>query len=165
MARTKQVLEKKGGKARRKTTEVVKKPKATGKAIKKSSAPPTKEKGEKKRKSQVDAEKKERKPRKFKASTIAAREIKKWSGKNGTKLCFQKKPFQNLVREILQYYDDTLRIKKTALLDIQEGMESWLKEGMERTHPLCQLAKKMAPTAKILRMATEPIFYGEAPKS
>ena len=65
------------------------------------------------------------------------------------------------MRETLQQYDDSIRIKKSSLLAIQEGMESWLTEGMTRTLPLCRLAGKMAPTAKILRMAIEPIFYGE----
>ena len=168
MARTKQlpVITKLGGKPKsaRKKSEVSKKPmtKGIGKQISKV----TKSKGDgeekKKRRSEVDAEKNERKQRKFKASTIANRECKRYStGKDGTKLLLQKKPFSNLVRETLQQYDDSIRIKKSSLLAIQEGMESWLTEGMTRTLPLCRLAGKMAPTAKILRMAIEPIFYGE----
>lgn len=170
MARTKQVptVTKKGGKPKnekvpRKKAEVLKKPKAVKSS--KSSKAGKIQKPEKRvaRKSDVDSEKKERKARRFKASTIAARECKRYSSgkKDGTRLLIQRKPFSNLIRERLQEFDDTMRIKKSALHDIQEGMESWLEEGMERTHPLCRLGKKMAPTAKIVKMAIEPIFYGQ----
>lgn len=157
MARTKQLSSsssvKKGGKPKnektpRKKTQVLKTPKK----------PKVQEKGEavKKRRSTVDAEKKERKARRFKPSTIAARECKRYStGRDATKLLLQKKPFENLVRERLQDYTTDFRISKHAFRVAQEGIEAWLERVMEKTVPLCRLAKRMSPTAKIVQIAAE----------
>lgn len=156
MARTKQlptkpVVTKKGGKpknekAPRKIKQVLKTPKK----------PKVTEEKEKKRRSTVDAEKKERKPRRFKASTIAAREHKRYStGKDATKLLLQKKPFQNLVRERLQDWTTDCRISKFAFRVIQEGMESWLERVMEKTVQLTRFKGRMSATADAVRLAVE----------
>ena len=65
-------------------------------------------------------------PHPYRKGTIALREIRRYQGT--TDFLISKASFQRLVREILQNIDPHLRIRKEAMLAIQETAESHLVE-------------------------------------
>ena len=67
-----------------------------------------------------------RKRRRFRPGTVALREIRKYQ--KTTELLIRKRPFQRLVREIVNslYPEGTLRFQSTALLALQEAAETYL---------------------------------------
>ena len=73
----------------------------------------------------------------------------------------QKLPFQRLVRQIAQQYQDDLRFQSTAILALQEAAEAYLVSLFEDTN-LCALhAKRVTITPKDMRLARR--IRGEPP--
>ena len=66
----------------------------------------------------------EKKQRRWKAGTVAMREIRKLQ--KGTKLLIQKAPFQRLVRASLAVHKQGLSFKPSALEAVQEAAESYM---------------------------------------
>lgn len=155
MARTKATssttitVSKKGGKPRSKSV-VAKKPKSDNLPI------------QKKRKSD-ESEKKERKKRRNKPGTKAKRDRKRYQ--KSVELMIQKKPFENLVREVMQEFNDRMRIQPMAVRAIQEGIENFIIDILEGTNELCRIGKRKSPTAKILRTSALPYFNNKLPPS
>ena len=131
MARTKQTARTStGGKAPRKHLAT--------KAARKSSPPNTHIGGVKK-------------PRRYRAGTVALREIRKYQ--KSTDLLIRKLPFQRLVREIAQECRTDLRFQSTALLALQEAAEAYIVGLMEDTN-LCAIhAKRITIMPKDLQLA------------
>lgn len=65
-----------------------------------------------------------KKPRRYRAGTVALREIRKYQ--KSTELLIRKLPFQRLVREIAQDYKTDLRFEKRAVDALQEASEAYL---------------------------------------
>jgi histone H3 len=104
MARTKQTARKStGGKAPRKQLAT--------KAAKKTST-------------QVHAVASVKRPHRFKAGTVAMREIRKYQ--KTTDLLIRKLPFQRLVREVASQYKSDVRFQSSSILAIQESLENYL---------------------------------------
>lgn len=151
---------KKGGLPRRKI-ETLKKPLSTGGSDGNDGKI-------RKRRSDKEKEKKEKKTRKFKASTVAKRECKLYqTGKKKIDLLFQKRPFQMLVREIMQdtFYLDDLRIQGLALNIIQDGIESFMHDIVRDAIPLLDIGKRKSITAEILRESAKHYFNKTLPSS
>ena len=70
-----------------------------------------------------------KRPRRYRAGTVALREIRKYQ-KSG-ELLLRKLPFQRLVREIAQDYNSNLRFQGAAILAIQESAEVYLTKLFE----------------------------------
>jgi histone H3 len=66
----------------------------------------------------------EKKQRRWKAGTVALREIRKLQ--KGSKLLIQKAPFQRLVRASLAVHKQGLSFKPSALEAVQEAAESYM---------------------------------------
>lgn len=66
---------------------------------------------------------KQRKPHRFRAGTVALREIRRYQ--KSTDLLLKKLPFQRLVKEIFQDYGE-FRLQKTACEALQEAAEQYL---------------------------------------
>ena len=65
-----------------------------------------------------------RKPRRWRSGTVALREIRRYQ--KGCELLIKKLPFQRLVREVAQKINPELRFQSTAILALQEAVESFL---------------------------------------
>ena len=77
-----------------------------------------------------------KKPHRFRAGTVALKEIRKYQ--KGTELLIRKLPFQRLVREIASYFKTDLRIQSTAVLALQEAAEAYLVDLFEDSN-LCAI--------------------------
>ncbi|KAM0874589.1 hypothetical protein ACQ4PT_037301 [Festuca glaucescens] len=77
-----------------------------------------------------------KKPHRFRPSTVALREIRKYQ--KSTELLIRKLPFQRLVREIAQDFKTDLRFQSSAL---QEAAEAYLVGLFEDTN-LCAIHAK-----------------------
>lgn len=77
-------------------------------------------------KAAAEGEKKERKPHRWRSGTVALREIKQYQ--KSTDNLIQRLPFQRLVREITQKYQEELRFQASALSAIQESCEAYLTQ-------------------------------------
>ena len=97
------------------------------------------------------AEKKERKSFRFKAGTVALREIKKYQKSSDLLLPFA--PFQRLVREICKGIDHDLRFQSQALIALQESAEAYLVGLFEDTQ-LCAIhANRVTVLKKDMELA------------
>jgi histone H3 len=138
MARTKQTARKStGGKAPRKdlATKVARMPKGKGggKSIPKDRSGYIK------------------KPHRFRAGTVALREIRKYQ--KSSDLLIRKLPFQRLVREIAQDFKTDLRFQSHAVLALQEAAEAYLVGLFEDTN-LCAIhAKRVTIMPKDIQLA------------
>ena len=72
-----------------------------------------------------------RKPRRFKAGTVAIRQIRRYQ--KSTDLLLRKLPFQRLVREIAQEFKSDLRFTSMGILALQEASENYLVGVFEDT--------------------------------
>lgn len=67
---------------------------------------------------------KQRKPHRFRAGTVALREIRRYQ--KSTDLLLKRLPFQRLVREIAQDFNNDLRFQASAVDAMQEAAEQYL---------------------------------------
>ena len=94
---------------------------------------------------------KDRKKFKFKAGTVALREIKKYQ--KSTDLLLPRAPFQRLVRNICQDIDSDLRFQAQALLALQESAEAYLTGVFEDAN-LCSIhAQRVTLMKKDMELA------------
>uniref|UniRef100_UPI00398E4909 histone H3, embryonic-like n=1 Tax=Pristiophorus japonicus TaxID=55135 RepID=UPI00398E4909 len=80
-----------------------------------------------------------KKPRCYRLSTVALREI--CHDQKSTELLIRKLPFQRLVREIAQDFKTNLRFQTSAVMALQEDSEAYLVELFEDTN-LCAIHTK-----------------------
>lgn len=80
-----------------------------------------------------------RKPHRFRAGTVALRQIKRYQ--KSTELLLRKLPFQRLVREVAQQIKDDYRFQASALEALQEAAEAHLVEVFEDSN-LCAIHAK-----------------------
>jgi histone H3 len=92
-----------------------------------------------------------RKPRRYRPSVVALREIRKYQ--KGTELLIRRMPFQRLVREIAAAINSDLRFQSTALGALQEAAEAYLVALFEDTN-LCALhARRVTIMPKDIQLA------------
>ncbi|VDN99362.1 unnamed protein product [Rodentolepis nana] len=92
-----------------------------------------------------------KKPYRFRPGTVALREIRRYQ--KSTELLIRKVPFQRLVREIAQEYQNDLRFQATAVDAIQEAAEAYMIGLFEDTN-LCAIhAKRVTIMAKDMQLA------------
>jgi histone H3 len=92
-----------------------------------------------------------KKPHRYRPGTVALREIRKYQ--KSTTLLLRKLPFQRLVREIAQGFQNNLRFQSTAILALQEASESYLVSLFEDTN-LCAIhAKRVTIMPKDMQLA------------
>jgi histone H3 len=92
-----------------------------------------------------------KKPRRFRPGTVALREIRKYQ--KNTDLLIKKAPFQRLVREIAQGYQDQIRFQLSAVAALQEASEAYLVGLFEDTN-LCAIhAKRVTIMPKDIQLA------------
>lgn len=121
-----------------------------------------------KRRSEKESEKKEKKHRRFKASTVAKRKCKLYqTGKKKDAFLFQQRPFHLLVRELMQdtFYREDLRIQGLALKILQDGIEAFMHDVVRDTISILELTKKKSITAEILRESAKHYFNKALPSS
>lgn len=91
-----------------------------------------------------------KKPRRYKAGTLALREIRFFQ--RSTELLIRKIPFQRLVREITQDYKMDLRFQTSALLGLQEAAEAYMVGIFEYAN-LCAIhAKRVTVQPKDIQL-------------
>ena len=107
-----------------------------------------------------------KKPHRYRPGTVALREIRRYQ--KGTELLIRKKPFQRLVREIMEdlprrgytrvsylgqvQKDPPDRWQSTALLALQEAAEAFLIEFMEATNECAIHAKRVTIMPKDMQL-------------
>ncbi|XP_058223815.1 histone H3.3-like [Rhododendron vialii] len=102
-----------------------------------------------------------KKPHRYRAGTVARREIRKYQ--KTTDLLIRKLPFQRLVREISQVFKADLRFQSHAVLALQEAAEAYLVGLFEDTN-LCAIhAKRVTIMSKDVQLARR--IRGEAEKA
>ena len=91
------------------------------------------------------------KKRRFKAGTVALREIRRYQ--KSTDMLLPRAPFQRLVREITGSYDPDLRFAAQALIAMQEAAEAYLVGIFEDTNLCCIHAKRVTVQKKDMELA------------
>ena len=92
-----------------------------------------------------------KKPHRFRAGTVALREIRKFQ--KSTELLIRKLPFQRLDREIAQEYKSDLRFQSQAVFALQEAAEAYMVGLFEDTN-LCAIhAKRVTIMPKDIQLA------------
>ena len=92
-----------------------------------------------------------KKPHRYRPGTVALCQIRRYQ--KSTDLLLRKAPFQRLVREISQDYQDDMRFQATALQAIQEAAESYLVGLYEDTN-LCAIhGKRITIMPKDIQLA------------
>ena len=90
----------------------------------------------------------------FRPGTVAVREIRKYQ--KSTDLLIRKIPFQRLVREICNDLTKTLgyqlRFQSTALLTLQEGLESYLVNMFCQCNDICIHSKRVTLQVKDMKL-------------
>jgi histone H3 len=100
-----------------------------------------------------------RKKHRYRPGTVALREIRRYQ--KSPDLLLKKLPFQRLVREIAQQYQEDLRFQSTAVLALQEAAEAYLVSMFEDSN-LCAIhAKRVTIMPKDIRLARR--IRGETP--
>jgi histone H3 len=98
-----------------------------------------------------NAEKKDAKPRRFKAGTVALREIKRYQKSND--LLLPRAPFMRLVKAITEETDHQLRFQSQAIQALQEATEAYIVGLFEDTN-LCAIhAKRQTVMKKDMELA------------
>jgi histone H3/H4 len=80
-----------------------------------------------------------KKPHRFRAGTVALREIRKYQ--KSTELLIRRLPFQRLVREIAAEYKSDLRFQQNAISALQEASEAYMV-GLFEDSGLCAIHAK-----------------------
>lgn len=98
-----------------------------------------------------NAEKKDAKPYRFKAGTVALREIKRYQKSN--ELLLPRAPFMRLVKVITEETDHQLRFQSQAIQALQEASEAYIVGLFEDTN-LCAIhAKRQTVMKKDMELA------------
>ena len=92
-----------------------------------------------------------KKSHRFKPGTVALREIRRYQ--KSADLLIRKLPFQRLVREIAQNYQDDLRFQASAILAIQEAAETYLTSLFEDSNLCAVHAKRVTILPKDIQLA------------
>lgn len=92
-----------------------------------------------------------KKPRRNHPGTVALREIRKYQ--KTTDLLIRRLPFQRLVREIAQDHKTDLRFQASAILALQEAMESYLVHTCEDANVCAIHAKRMTVMPRDIELA------------
>jgi len=94
-----------------------------------------------------------KKPRRFKAGTVALREIRKYQ--KSVELLIRKAPFSRLVREITQDLKTDMRFQASALAALQEASEAYMISLLEDAN-LCAIhAKRVTVQPKDIELAAK----------
>jgi len=92
-----------------------------------------------------------KKPHRFRPSTVALREIRKYQ--KSTELLLRKLPFQRLIREVAQDFQTDLRFQCHAVQALQDASEAYLTSLFEDTN-LCAIhAKRVTIYPKDIQLA------------
>jgi histone H3 len=92
-----------------------------------------------------------KKPHRYRAGTVALREIRKYQRSHD--LLIRKRPFQQLVREIAFEFKTDLRFQMSAVFALQEAAEAYLVRLFEETN-LCAIhAKRVTIMPKDMQLA------------
>ena len=92
-----------------------------------------------------------KKPHRYRPGTVALRQIRHYQ--KSTELLIRKLPFQRLVRELAQEFNNDLRFQSTALMALQEAAEAYLVGLFEDTN-LCAIhAKRVTIMTKDMHLA------------
>lgn len=92
-----------------------------------------------------------KKPHRYRPGTVALREIRRYQ--KSTELLIRKLPFQRLVREIAQTFENDLRFQTQAVGALQEASEAYLVSLFEDTN-LCAIhAKRVTIMPKDIQLA------------
>ena len=95
-----------------------------------------------------------KKPHRYRPGTVALREIRRYQ--KSTELLIRKRPFEKLVRELIQEFEstkDSLRLGKDAKFALQEAAEAYLVGLFEDTN-LCAIhAKRVTIMPKDIQLA------------
>lgn len=110
-----------------------------------------------------------KKPHRFRPGTVALREIRKFQ--KSSESLIKKLPFNRLVREISQAYQDDLRFQAAAVCALQEAAESYLVHLFEDTN-LCAIHagrvtimnKDIQLAARLQGDAVSNIYYSKSQK-
>ncbi|OAG31972.1 histone H3 [Nematocida displodere] len=91
-----------------------------------------------------------KRPHRFKAGTVALREIRKYQ--KTTDLLIRKLPFQRLVREVASEYKADVRFQSSSILAIQESLENYLTGLFEDSNRCAIHAKRVTLMARDLHL-------------
>lgn len=91
-----------------------------------------------------------KRPHRFKAGTVALREIRKYQ--KTTDLLIRKLPFQRLVREVASEYKTDVRFQSSSILAIQESLENYLTGLFEDGNRCAIHAKRVTLMARDLHL-------------
>jgi histone H3 len=92
-----------------------------------------------------------KKPHRFRAGTVALREIRRYQ--KSTEMLIRKLPFQRLVREITQTFKEEIRFQGEALLALQEASEAYLTGLFDDTNLLALHARRVTIMPKDMKAA------------
>ena len=93
-----------------------------------------------------------RKPRRYRPSTVALREIQRYQ--KSTELLIRKLPFQRLVREIAQDLDKmSIHFQSGAIIALQEALEAYLVGLLEDANLCAVHAKRVNIMPKDIQLA------------
>jgi histone H3 len=95
----------------------------------------------------------EKRPHRFRAGTVALREIKRYQ-KSGDML-LRKQPFQRLVRSIAQEFSPNIRFQASAILALQEAAEGHLIDILADSNICAIHARRVGITDKDLQVASK----------
>ena len=92
-----------------------------------------------------------KRPHRFRPGTVALRDIRRFQ--KSTELLIRKLPFQRLVREIANDFQNDLRFQSAAVLALQEAAEAYMVGLFEDTN-LCAIhAKRVTIMPKDMQLA------------
>lgn len=92
-----------------------------------------------------------KKPHRYRPGTVSLREIRRYQ--NSTDLLIRKLPFQRLVREVAQECNSSLRFQGSAMLALQEAVESYQVGFLEDSN-LCAIhGKRVTIMPKDIQLA------------
>ncbi|EHY64623.1 histone H3 [Nematocida ausubeli] len=91
-----------------------------------------------------------KRPHRFKAGTVALREIRKYQ--KTTDLLIRKLPFQRLVREVASEFKAEVRFQSSSILAIQESLENYLTGLFEDSNRCAIHAKRVTLMARDLHL-------------
>lgn len=94
-----------------------------------------------------------KRPHRFKAGTVALREIRKYQ--KTTDLLIRKLPFQRLVREVASEHKADVRFQSSSILAIQESLENYLTGLFEDSNRCAIHAKRVTLMARDLHLVNK----------
>ena len=92
-----------------------------------------------------------KRPRRFRAGTVALREIRRYQ--KSTELLIRRQPFQRLVREVASDFKSDLRFQASAVMALQEAAEAHMVGIFEDTNLCAVHAKRVTIMPRDLELA------------